>query len=147
MDVCRTISLLEDRRKSLTEDSEMELALSTRDNAPNAILLLPTTSDCDIKRPSSQGKPDGWNQSVKCFKKVSAAHFTGDDLIKAEQVYRVVGKIAQELVHYSFSEYSANNIAIPSWGSLTDDQKAIMSSSLEKNATLKSIALHRSNNS
>ncbi|OAD74579.1 hypothetical protein PHYBLDRAFT_67504 [Phycomyces blakesleeanus NRRL 1555(-)] len=125
----------------------MEQALLTRDNAPSAILLLPTTGDHDIKWPSPKGKSGGWNQLVKCFKEVLVTHFTRGDLIKAKQMYRVVGKITQELVHYSFSKYSTNNIAIPSWGSLADDQKAIMSSSLEENAALKNIALHRFENS
>ncbi|OAD75558.1 hypothetical protein PHYBLDRAFT_166792 [Phycomyces blakesleeanus NRRL 1555(-)] len=125
----------------------MEQALLIRDNAPSAILMLPTTGDHEIKRPSPKRKPDSWNQLVKCFKEVLATHFTGGDLIKAKQMYRVVDKITRELVYYSFSKYSTNNIVIPSWGSLADDQKAIMSSSLKENAALKNIALHRFENS
>ncbi|OAD73081.1 hypothetical protein PHYBLDRAFT_74140 [Phycomyces blakesleeanus NRRL 1555(-)] len=91
------------------------------------MMLLPATGNCDIKRPSPHGKPEGWNQSTKCFKGVLATHFTGGDLDNAELIGR--------------------NIAIPSWVSLADDQKTIMSSSLEENAALKNIALHRFKNS
>ncbi|OAD71081.1 hypothetical protein PHYBLDRAFT_171139 [Phycomyces blakesleeanus NRRL 1555(-)] len=96
------VSLLENRCESLTKDSKTEQVLSTRDNASNAILLLSTTDDCDIKCLSYKWNPDGWNQLC-----------------------------------------STNNIAIPSWGCLADDQKAIMSSSLKKNAALKNISPHR----
>ncbi|OAD71969.1 hypothetical protein PHYBLDRAFT_169879 [Phycomyces blakesleeanus NRRL 1555(-)] len=141
------VALLEDRLESLTNNYEAELALSTRDNAQTAMLLLPVTGDHDIKRPSPHGKPEGWNQSMKCFKGVLAAHFTGGNLVKAKLVYKAVGKLTRELVHYSFSKYSGRNIAILSWGSLADDQKTIMSSSLKENAALKNIALHRFKNS
>ncbi|OAD70452.1 hypothetical protein PHYBLDRAFT_70628 [Phycomyces blakesleeanus NRRL 1555(-)] len=89
------VALLEDRLESLTNNCEAELALSTRDNARTSMMLLPATGDRDIKRPSLHGKPEGWNQSTKCFKGVLAAHFTGGDLDKAELVYKAVDNFDQ----------------------------------------------------